>query len=115
MQLDSMDGIEDECAKHFPPPCSSDIGGRFGDPQVHPRVGDEYQAKIPPLTDTHLQLTLKPTDTEIKDDVSNFFLLGLPIPVMWPHDLVENTKQNALEFCGSQADAVHMNVEKFKY
>ena len=29
MQLDSMDGIEDECAKHFPPPCSSDIGGRF--------------------------------------------------------------------------------------
>ena len=34
---------------------------------------------------------------------------------MWPHDLVENTKHNALEFCGSQADAVHMTVEKFKY
>ncbi|RVW54543.1 hypothetical protein CK203_071389 [Vitis vinifera] len=91
MQLDSMDGVENESAKHFPPPCSSDIGDSFGDPQVHPRVGEEYQAKIPPLIEeyTHLQLTLKSAETEVKDDVSDSFLLGLPIPVIWPHDEAE--------------------------
>lgn len=106
-----MDGVEDECDKHFLPPCPSDTGGCFVVPRVHPRVGDEYQAKIPPLMEeyTRLHLIWKSTDTEIIDDVSNSFLLGLPIPVMWPHHLVESIKQHSLEFCGSQADAVNKN------
>lgn len=106
-----MDGIEDESAKQFSSPSSSDTGCRFGDPQVHPRVGDEYQAKIPPLMEEYTsgQLKLKSIDIEIEDAVSNSFLLGLPIPVIWSHNELDGNKQHSLESCGSQAVAVDIN------
>ncbi|XP_020212095.1 uncharacterized protein LOC109796735 [Cajanus cajan] len=59
----------------------------FGDPELVPRVGDEYQAKIPSLiTAPYLsQLVKKTTDSEIKVNLEESISLGLPIPLKWGH------------------------------
>ncbi|KAA8545138.1 hypothetical protein F0562_019973 [Nyssa sinensis] len=74
--------------EQLPPPDSPEISYIFGDPQVLPRVGDEYQVEIPPMIteSEHLQLLKNPTDMEVTSDVSYSFLMGLPIPLIWIDD-----------------------------
>ncbi|KAK9282051.1 hypothetical protein L1049_004963 [Liquidambar formosana] len=121
----NMECIEDESAQQLLHPCTSDIGESsqhllfpctsvtgdiFGDPEVLPRVGDQYQAQIPPLLAEydHSQLVKKP-DIEVMVNILNTFFLGLPIPIMWVHDEVENLKQDVVDILCSQADGVNIN------
>ncbi|TKY61805.1 hypothetical protein E2542_SST11658 [Spatholobus suberectus] len=62
-------------------------GDKFGDPEVLPRVGDEYQAEIPSLiTAPYLsELVEKTRDSEITINVQESISLGLPIPLKWAH------------------------------
>ncbi|CAJ1878779.1 unnamed protein product [Sphenostylis stenocarpa] len=59
----------------------------FGDPEVQPRVGEEYQAEIPPLISVSCrsQLVKKIRDSEITVNVQESISLGLPIPLKWAH------------------------------
>ncbi|KAK9735449.1 hypothetical protein RND81_04G206000 [Saponaria officinalis] len=58
-------------------PCSSDNDDIFGDPLIHPRVGDEYQAEIPSiLSDSEL------VGSEDIVDSSLLYCCGLPVPMM---------------------------------
>ncbi|KAL5135670.1 hypothetical protein HKD37_03G008524 [Glycine soja] len=59
----------------------------FGDPEVLPRVGEEYQAEIPSLvTAPYLsQLVNKARDSEITVIEKESMSLGLPIPLKWAH------------------------------
>ncbi|RDX92852.1 hypothetical protein CR513_24961, partial [Mucuna pruriens] len=59
----------------------------FGDPEMVPRVGDEYQAEIPSLITApyHCQLMKKTSDSEITVYVQESISLGLPIPLKWAH------------------------------
>ncbi|OMO63759.1 hypothetical protein CCACVL1_22292 [Corchorus capsularis] len=67
--------------------------GIFGDPQVIPRVGEEFQAEIPPLVgkSRSLQAVNKPIASEVTINVPNPFQLGLPIPLFWTKIEVEST------------------------
>ncbi|GMI79328.1 hypothetical protein like AT1G09040 [Hibiscus trionum] len=70
------------------PPDSPDITDIFGDPQLSPRVGDEYQVEIPPMItgSEHLRLLMDPLDSEDIPYLAHSFLLGLPVPVTWTHE-----------------------------
>lgn len=84
---DNREDIEAKSAEGF---VTSDVSGvedKFGDPEVIPRVGDEYQAEIPPLTAAPYvsQLVKKTRDSEITVNMPDSFSLGLPLPLMWAH------------------------------
>ncbi|KAG7653616.1 Homeobox-like domain superfamily [Arabidopsis suecica] len=53
-----------------------------GDPQVEPRVGDEFQVEIPPMMSASKRAVFLSTPVAL-DDSSNSFLVGLPVQVMW--------------------------------
>lgn len=63
-------------------PHSNDI---YGEPLVHPRVGDEYQVEIPSILNKSelLQQMMNSADSKGFIDSSRSFLMGLPMPVMW--------------------------------
>ncbi|XVF41895.1 hypothetical protein PTKIN_Ptkin01aG0317100 [Pterospermum kingtungense] len=88
VQLDPNCNLTEETsAKQLLPPDSPDTSNIFGDPQLSPRVGNEYQAEIPPMItgSEHLRLLMDPFDTESTPYLAHSFLLGLPVPVMWTH------------------------------
>ncbi|OIV95413.1 hypothetical protein TanjilG_06282 [Lupinus angustifolius] len=61
----------------------------FGDPEVVPRVGDEYQAKIPPLvTALYLSKLMKKTKDS---EMAGSFSLGLPSSLKRAHCIIENS------------------------
>ncbi|PWA90706.1 Homeodomain-like protein [Artemisia annua] len=66
------------CESHF-------AGDIFGEPQKTARIGDEYQAQIPPLMTKNecLQLIKYPVCHEVKTDDQNHFDFGQSIPVTW--------------------------------
>lgn len=66
---------------------ASSMDGIHGDPEVVPRVGDEYQAELPPfIAASHRsRLVKKTSDLEITVDMPESFSLGLPLPLMWTH------------------------------
>ncbi|KAE8675396.1 C2H2 and C2HC zinc fingers superfamily protein, putative isoform 1 [Hibiscus syriacus] len=70
------------------PPDSPVITDIFGNLQLSPRVGDEYQVEIPPMItgSEHLRLLMDPLDSEGIPYLAHSFLLGLPVPVMWTHE-----------------------------
>lgn len=83
-------------AEQFLSPCSSNAVTVFGDPVASPRVGDQYQAEIPPgMMDSCRQLVKKLTDTKVVADKTNHFALGLPVPIMWAHSEVESIKKES--------------------
>ncbi|MBA0553366.1 hypothetical protein Golob_012554 [Gossypium lobatum] len=84
-------GIKDESAEQLHASCSF-LDEIFGDPQVIPRVGDQYQAEIPPLVGEccSLQVVKEPIDTKVVTSVPNPFPMGLPIPLIWTKTKVES-------------------------
>lgn len=81
------------------PPDSPDTSDIFGEPLVHPRVGAEYQVKIPPLLlkSELFHLMMNPADSEDDVDSSRSFLMGLPIPVMWVCNQANPVKDEKIE------------------
>ncbi|XP_010553729.1 PREDICTED: uncharacterized protein LOC104823728 [Tarenaya hassleriana] len=68
------------------PEDSSDVEYACGDPQVDPRVGDEYQVEIPPLMSEseRASLLLNPVASDIVSDSSSYsFCVGKPVQVIW--------------------------------
>ncbi|XP_010487100.1 PREDICTED: uncharacterized protein LOC104765121 [Camelina sativa] len=61
---------------------SYDDGFSCGDPQVEPRVGDEFQVEIPPMVSASERAVFLSTPVAL-DDSSYSFLVGLPVQVMW--------------------------------
>ncbi|CAK9178033.1 unnamed protein product [Ilex paraguariensis] len=107
----NIEGIVNESAESFLSLCSSDMGGIFGDPEVLPRVGDQFQAEIPPpmMEYDHFQLMRESEDTEVTINVSNCLNMGLPIPIMWIHDDAGIVGDNVLPGFGDQNVAIGRN------
>ncbi|XP_010458172.1 PREDICTED: uncharacterized protein LOC104739494 [Camelina sativa] len=61
---------------------SYDDGFSCGEPRVEPRVGDEYQAEIPPMMSASERAAFLSTPVSL-DASSCSFLVGLPVQVMW--------------------------------
>ncbi|XP_022758037.1 uncharacterized protein LOC111305105 isoform X2 [Durio zibethinus] len=101
-----MEGVEDESAEQLLASCSF-LDQIFGDPQVIPRVGGQYQAEIPPLVgECHsLQVVKEPIDSKVVMNVPNPFPLGLPIPFFWTKTGVESIN-GAFEFENSEESRI---------
>ncbi|KMT13738.1 hypothetical protein BVRB_4g081160 [Beta vulgaris subsp. vulgaris] len=97
-------------------PDSPDSNDIFGEPLVHPRVGDEYQVEIPSILNKseHLQLMMNPADTEGLMDSSHSFLMGLPLPVMWVYNKANLTKDGMEPCTNSHAVCTNGVVESEK-
>ncbi|XP_022760531.1 uncharacterized protein LOC111306834 [Durio zibethinus] len=77
---------------------SPDTYNVFEDPEVHPRVGDQYQVEIPPLITESDPLLLTDNPTDVKSSVvSHEFLTGLPVTIMWVSMEVEKIKHEPVE------------------
>lgn len=92
----NIDGnsIEESSFQQLTLPSSPEISGISGEPLVNPRVGDQYQAEIPPMISEyeHFQLLLNPFDSEVTVD-SHSFLIGLPIPITWVHNKMNDNNE----------------------
>uniref|UniRef100_A0A5B6ZUT8 SANT domain-containing protein n=1 Tax=Davidia involucrata TaxID=16924 RepID=A0A5B6ZUT8_DAVIN len=112
VQLDHNGTCIDEIfPEQLLPPDSPGIIDIFGDPQVLPRVGDEYQVEIPSMIteSERLQLLKNPADTEVTFDVSHSFLMGLPIPLMWIDDELKSHKKEGEGFNNNPDGSVKEN------
>ncbi|XWS76520.1 hypothetical protein CRYUN_Cryun01aG0183600 [Craigia yunnanensis] len=96
-----MEGVKDESAEQLLASCSF-LDEIFGDPQVIPRVGDQYQAEIPPLVGEcrSLQVLKEPIDSKVIMNAPNPFPMGLPIPLIWSK--TEESINGAFEFENSE-------------
>ncbi|KAL1539099.1 hypothetical protein AAHA92_27763 [Salvia divinorum] len=56
-----------------------DVGKEFGEPDILPRIGDEYQAELPPLIRKPNHMPYAETGHHSLQD----FIVGLPIPLIW--------------------------------
>ncbi|KAK6937416.1 hypothetical protein RJ641_030924, partial [Dillenia turbinata] len=103
-ELDNgMEGNEDRSTEQSDSSCYSGIREIFGDQLILPRVGDEYQAQIPPqMKDYDYLHSVSSPITEATAGVSGSFLLRLPIPVMWTHDQEKHNKPKIMEVYGSR-------------
>lgn len=117
LQMDSkdldnnMESIADEPEEKLLSPCSVDISDIFGEPQVLPRVGPQYQADIPPLILKYdcLQLVNETTHSEILDNIPNCVSLE-SIPIMWANIEFENIN-GTVEFDNSEESQITSNDE----
>lgn len=96
---------EDTYAEKLLSSDSPDICNIFGEPDVLPRVGDEYQVEVPSLvteSDTFC-LTRNLTDVNSLPSVSQDFLMGLPLSIMWI-DMGKDIKSEMLGTVGNPAE-----------
>ncbi|WZZ83789.1 hypothetical protein YC2023_104361 [Brassica napus] len=83
---------------------TSDIEFSCGEPKVEPRVGDEFQTKIPPLMSASKRPLFLSTLVALNDS-SYPFLIGQPVQVTW---IDKHPKQQGSED-GDDDDDVDMN------
>ncbi|KAG4174359.1 hypothetical protein ERO13_A11G116100v2 [Gossypium hirsutum] len=97
-----MEDNEEGSAEQLPVSCSF-LNEIFGDPEVVPRVGYQYQAQVPPLVEDWRGLQVVKESLDSKDivNVSNPIPMGLPIPIFWTKTEVERLN-GAFEFENSQ-------------
>uniref|UniRef100_A0A6N2N9D5 SANT domain-containing protein n=1 Tax=Salix viminalis TaxID=40686 RepID=A0A6N2N9D5_SALVM len=83
--------IEDESAEQS---LSPGICDAYRDPELLPRIGDEYQVQIPSLmTECANQLLVEnPADAIISSATCDEFLVGLPVSLMWINEEIESIK-----------------------
>ncbi|CAL0325811.1 unnamed protein product [Lupinus luteus] len=71
-----------------------EISDVFGDPELFPRVGKEYQVEIPLLISEsgYSWFQNNPHQAETTASTLHKFRVGLPIPIIWIKDEAENSK-----------------------
>ncbi|XP_015573398.1 uncharacterized protein LOC8262422 isoform X2 [Ricinus communis] len=88
---------EDEFAEESLYPEALGISDGFRDPELLPRIGEQYQVEIPPLMAKSKYLCFR---ENLFPNTYEHFLMGLPISLMWIKDEVGNIKNEPKEFPG---------------
>ncbi|XVE77654.1 hypothetical protein DITRI_Ditri13aG0079700 [Diplodiscus trichospermus] len=104
-----MEGFEDESSEQLSASCSF-LDEIFGNPQVIPRVGDQYQAEIPSLVGEccSLKVVKEPIDSKVIMNMSNPFPMGLSIPLFWTKTEVKSIN-GAFEFENREESQITSN------
>ncbi|XP_020211699.1 uncharacterized protein LOC109796434 [Cajanus cajan] len=92
IQQNYKDDFEEHSSSSLPSsPC---INNTDRAPQLNPRVGHEYQVEVPSIItrSEQLQLLMNPAESEVGNDNTLSFAIGLPIPVTWILNEVENSR-----------------------
>ncbi|CAK7333149.1 unnamed protein product [Dovyalis caffra] len=81
------------------------------DPELLPRIGDEYQVQIPALmTECAFRLHVEsPADMIILSATCHEFLVGLPISLMWISEEVGNIKHEPQDYHHDMTDTSNQN------
>ncbi|KAK4282795.1 hypothetical protein QN277_014128 [Acacia crassicarpa] len=111
MELDCNNNcMELECNIESNPPSSPDINDIVGAPQLNPRLGDEYQVEVPFMTteSERLKLIINPADSEVVNDKSLSFALGLPVPCIWIDNKVGEGRNEGREHFRNNYAAVNV-------
>lgn len=90
---------------------SSDVYDVFGDPKIRPRLGEDYQVEIPPLflESDYSQFQNNPSQAESTGSTLHEFRVGLPIPLIWIKDEVENNKHDPLKNASKSIGVTNKN------
>ncbi|KAL9253426.1 hypothetical protein AKJ16_DCAP05461 [Drosera capensis] len=110
MELNEDDqSMEEKLSRELTSLESSDADDIFGEPLVHPRIGDEYQAEIPPMLNEseRLQLLMDPAEAGTSTDVS--FVMGLRVPITWIYNDVKPIKNEPTASVNKLANAADLN------
>ncbi|XP_061349219.1 uncharacterized protein LOC133294547 [Gastrolobium bilobum] len=96
---DLMNCIDEQADEESLSPESPDVYDVFGDPDIFPRVGEQYQVEIPSLIteSDDYWFQRNPHKAESTASALHKFRVGLPIPITWIKDEVEYNKKNPLE------------------
>lgn len=81
--MDNMNIDLTEPYEQAPSPHSPNFEDIFGNSMREPRVGDEFQAQIPPLV---IDCCCEDTNLEITSNLETDFYIGLPVPITWVKD-----------------------------
>ncbi|XP_019437765.1 PREDICTED: uncharacterized protein LOC109343759 isoform X1 [Lupinus angustifolius] len=97
--IDVADCIDEEADEQSPGQEISDDYDVFGDPEIFPRVGEEYQVEIPLLISEsgYSQFQNNSHQAESRARTLHEFRVGLPIPIIWIEDEVENNELDPLK------------------
>ncbi|XP_004508277.1 uncharacterized protein [Cicer arietinum] len=71
----------------------------FGDPEISPRVGEEFQVDIPPLISQYEYCSIQRNIGEAESTVTTLhnFQVGLPVPIFWIKNGTENNNCDPLK------------------
>lgn len=89
---------------------SSDISGVLGEPEIRPRIGNQYQVEIPLLQGDCTTYTKMLADENTRADISWDFMVGLPIPLVWVTQEVGSTENEKLEDLVDSINAANDSV-----
>ncbi|KAJ8565984.1 hypothetical protein K7X08_008560 [Anisodus acutangulus] len=104
---DHMDGVSMDQLLSFE---SSDMSGVLGEPEIPPRIGNQYQVEIPPLQGDCISYTKMLADQENRADNSRDFMVGLPISLVWVTQGVGSMKNEKLEDLVDSINAANDSV-----
>ncbi|KAJ1395200.1 SANT domain [Sesbania bispinosa] len=96
---DLVNCIDEQADEQSLSPEFSDVYDVFGDPDIFPRVGEQYQVEIPSLISVSDYNSFQKNTHEAEGTASALhkFQVGLPIPIIWIKDEVENNKHDPLK------------------
>ncbi|XP_059280657.1 uncharacterized protein LOC132034353 [Lycium ferocissimum] len=89
---------------------SSNMSGYLGEPEIPPRIGNQYQVEIPPLQGNCTSYIKMLADQKNIADISRDFMVGLAIPLMWVNPGVGSMKREKLEDLVEAINAVNDSV-----
>ncbi|CAL0330661.1 unnamed protein product [Lupinus luteus] len=97
--IDVADCTDEQADEQSPGQEISDDYDVFGEPEIFPRVGEEYQVEIPLLISDsgYSQFQNNSHQAESRARTLHEFRVGLPIPIIWIEDEVENNELDPLK------------------
>ncbi|CAN4106217.1 unnamed protein product [Withania somnifera] len=104
---DHMDGASADQLFSFE---SSDMCGVIGEPEIPPRIGEQYQVEVRPLQGDCTSYAKTQANLETRVDVSWDFIVGLPIPLVWVNQKVGSMKTENLEDIVDSINAANGSV-----
>ncbi|ESW26258.1 hypothetical protein PHAVU_003G104100 [Phaseolus vulgaris] len=87
----------------------------FGEPEIFPRVGEQYQVQIPSLISKpeYYWILRNPYEADNFASTLHKFRVGLPIPIIWIKDELEKSRHNGQKKA-SKSNGVTNKIESSK-